>query len=105
MIDPLPNEGHLKLLAQRALLGAISKSALGICIDIQDERLILTAFVEGQASEEEKEALQDALSEIYGDLYPQVNFDELRMVEQASSPLSSNGIWVFLRMGIDVKNN
>lgn len=102
---PLPNESFLKLLAQRALLGAISKSALGICIDVEDERLILTAFIEGQASTEEKEALQDALSEIYGDFYPTVNSDELRLIEHSSSPLRTQGVWVFLGMGIDLENN
>lgn len=102
---PLPNEGFLKLLAQRALLGAISKSALGICIDVQNEHLILTAFLEDQASIEEKEALQYALSEIYGEFYPTVNFDELRLIEHASSPMRTQGVWVFLRMGIDLENN
>ncbi len=88
----------LLMSAQRALLGAISCPVLAIYLDYSDERLLMTVFTEASFSEDYKEALDIALTEIYAD-YPHSATVDIHFIEDAISPFNAEGWLVFLRYG------
>lgn len=93
---------QLCLATQRALLGAIGSSILGICLELEDNIVQLIVYLVGQVSEDQFEELDIAATEIMaytGAVIPV----ELKLIEQAQSPLDYHATWVFVRMGCLIK--
>src|SRR5690606_9827303 len=98
------DNAYIWLSAHRALLGAISKQMIGICIELQEDTLIMAIYLEKKITEEEKDALEAAAILINSDVYPEILFTNLNIVEDAVSPLTTKGQWLFLQMGFYVTN-
>ena len=98
---PEPNP-PLRLSAQRALLGAIGPGVLGISVALEGGRLAFDGFVAADATEEEREALDLAASEMLAD-FPEVKRLDLDISEAPDATLPDRGgEWVFLRLGTGV---
>ena len=76
----------LLLSTQHALLGRIGNSVLGICIKEQDLVIEMTVYTDGEASEEQREELDEGLAEIVSD-FPWLSRIDIHF----HSPLPNNG--------------
>ena len=92
---------YLKASAQRALTGIIGPQILGIGVTVAGTRLVVSAYAAGSLGEEEREDLDSATAEIIAD-FPEAAGIELRVVERAKAPLTTDGIWAFLKPGTSV---
>jgi hypothetical protein len=90
---------HLLLSAQRALLGHVGNSVLAIAIQALESQIELTAYAENRITDDEKEALDMALTEVLAD-FPTVNAVELYIITDAQQPFHTEGHWVFIRLGV-----
>jgi hypothetical protein len=89
----------LRLSAQRALLGAVGPGVLGVSVGLEGDRLAFDGFVAPDASEEEREALDMAASEMLAD-FPAVSHLDLDIAEVPDMALPARGReWVFVRLG------
>ncbi len=71
------------------------------CVDWNETEIVLTVYIEGAASEEERDILSIAEAEIMGDFLPAREV-YVRIVEGAKPPFKTVGVWVFLRHGYRV---
>jgi hypothetical protein len=95
------DRARLYLSAQRALLGAIGPSVLGVAIDGSADPVKMQVFVEDALSEEEVDDFEDAATEIMADFldWPV----DVSIVEDQGQLLRAwTGRWVFLRRGVRV---
>jgi len=91
----------LLLSMQRALLGAIGRSVQAICVNWDENRVVMTAFIEGELPDDEREALEIAATEVAAD-FPFALLVEVVVFEHAAQPFRANGLWVFVRLGCTV---
>src|SRR5919197_501600 len=95
------NATSICLSAQRALLGVIGPSVLGIALDATDHEARMQVFAEGALPEEEAEDFEDAATEMMAD-FPQLPV-EVSIIKEAKQPLEGwSGRWIFLRRGVRV---
>jgi len=95
--DPAP----ICLSAQRALLGVIGPSVLGIALDATGYEARMQVFAEGVLPEEEEDDFEDAATEMMAD-FPELPV-EVSIIREARQPLEGwAGRWVFLRRGVRV---
>jgi hypothetical protein len=92
---------RLLLSVQRALLGAIGESVQAICVDWDERRIMMTAFSAGELTDDEREALEVAATEVVAD-FPVGAVVDVEVVEGAEEPFKAKGEWVFLRFGCTV---
>jgi hypothetical protein len=93
----------LRLSAQRALLGAIGPEVLGVCVGLENGRLAFSGFVSERATEDEREALDFAATEIIADFSEATALDvEIAALDGTTLPERA-GEWVFIRMGAAVR--
>ena len=92
---------QLLLAVQRALLGAIGSTILAICVNSNEDGVELIVFTEGQAPDDQLEALEIAATEISADFLPPVAVS-VRTVVDVMKPVKADGVWVFLRLGCSV---
>jgi hypothetical protein len=64
-----PHLKHLRLSAQRALLGNIGIHVRSVAVSYRGQTIVFDALVEPLASEQEREALEDAATDVIAD-YP-----------------------------------
>jgi hypothetical protein len=64
-----PFDIHLRLSAQRALLGAIGPSVRAVAVRYQGQQIVFQALVDPSASEHEREDLEQAATRVIAD-YP-----------------------------------
>jgi hypothetical protein len=83
---------HLLLSAQRALLGHVGNSVLAIAIQALESQIELIAYAENRITDDEKEALDMALTEVLAD-FPTVNAVELYIITDAQQPFHTEGHW------------
>lgn len=92
----------LLLSTQHALLGRIGNSVLGICIKEQDLVIEMTVYTDGEASEEQREELDEGLAEIVSD-FPWLNRIDIHFHNASRQQrLTTVGTWVFLRLHMRV---
>jgi len=92
----------LRLSAQRALLGAVGPNVLGVCVALEGGQLSFSGFMTESATEDEREALDIAATEILAD-FPEVTAEDLEIEPVADTRLPHrDGDWVFLRLGAGV---
>ena len=91
--------GSLLLSAQQALVGNIGKSVLAVSISAVDDHIRMIAWLEADASEEQEEALDIALTEILAD-FPTEVLGDIQFVRGAVQPLKVEGFLIFLRMDV-----
>lgn len=94
--------GRLRSSAQVAFLGAISKPVLGICIELDEHKLEMTVYSEISLDENQREALEVALTEIYAANPFSRVIEDIHFIVNAGQPLRRKGIWVFVRYGCKV---
>ena len=70
-------------------------------METEGDELHLWVFVAGDLTEDEKEALEIASTEIVAD-FPQARVAETHFIAQPDQPLRGRGDWVFLRYGYQV---
>ena len=92
---------YLKASAQRALAGIPGPQVLGVGVAVTGSRLVVSVYASGSLGEEEREDLDSATAEIIAD-FPEATGIELRVVERAQPPLTTEGIWAFLKTGTSV---
>lgn len=91
----------LYLSAQRALLGVIGSSVLGVALDAAANPARMQVFAEEALSEEEADDFEDAATEIMSD-FPHAPVD-VSIVRGPGQPLANwAGRWIFLRRGVAV---
>jgi hypothetical protein len=91
----------LYLSAQRALLGVIGPSVLGVAFYGAANLARMQVFAEDSLSEEEADDFVGAATEIMSD-FPQVPVD-VSIVRGSAQPLEGwAGRWIFLRRGVGV---
>lgn len=86
------------LSANRALLAAVTPNLRGVTIDYNPEVLLLRAYFDQGATEEEKELIDIALSEMIADLHYDIKTCQYEPVELAA-PAKLTGLkdWVYMR--------
>jgi hypothetical protein len=95
-------DAPLRLSAQRALLGAVGPDVLGVCVALEDGRLSFDGFMAESATDDEREALDMAATEMLAD-FPEATALDLKIEPVADTRLPHcDGDWVFLRLGAGV---
>jgi len=86
------------LSANRALLGAITPNLRSVTIDFNEQLLILRAYFDHAATEDEKEQIDIALTEIIADLYQDIEKYRYEPVDLAF-PLKMESLkeWIYKR--------
>jgi hypothetical protein len=98
---PRDDQASIYLSAQRALLGAIGPSVLGIALDATGGEARMQVFAEGSLPQEEEDDLEDVATEVMAG-FPQLPV-MVSIVSGATQPLEGwSGRWVFLRRGVKV---
>jgi hypothetical protein len=93
------DSAFLRLSAQRALLGAVGRNVLGVCVALEGDRLLFRGYVGEHATEDEREALDFAASEMLAD-FPDVGSLDLEIEQADATALPGcGGQWVFLGLG------
>lgn len=97
------NGWRLRLSAQRALLGAICIEVLAISVWTSGSKLKMLAYADSMVSDDCREALSVALTEILADFADTLSVVDLKIVENATPPIKISGELVFLRHGCQVE--
>jgi hypothetical protein len=92
-----PTSSELILSCHKALLGAIPSKLRGLTIGIEKDILFWKAYFDGEPTEEEKEVLSTACSEVIAD-FPKINVVKEEYVNY-KYPLKMDMLqfWVFLK--------
>jgi hypothetical protein len=86
------------LSANRALLGAVTPNLRGVTLDYIPELLTLRAYFDIDATDEEKELIDIALTEMIADLYYDIKTCKYEPVELAApAKLTVLKDWIYLR--------
>lgn len=93
--------GLADLSILRALLGNLGEHVMGVAIHAGDENLTVEAFVRDGLTEEEREGLEDVLTELLADS-PAVGLGQLVVTPVTGNHLVSDGIWAHVRLGYTV---
>jgi hypothetical protein len=90
----------LRLSVQRALVGQVSPSLFGACIDLRDEQVVLTFYVAPNLSDDERDDLYAPGAMVIADCPDHYGIEQ-RFVEvtDGATPLTTVGTWVFLQRG------
>lgn len=90
----------LRLSAQRALVGQVSPKLYGACVDLRDKLIVLTFYVAPDLSEDEREDLTIAGTEVTADFSDSYRIhEEFIAVQEPQQPLRTEGTWVLLQRG------
>ncbi len=101
MVSEEADRASILLSVQRALLGAVSPSILGICADWGHGKIVMFVFVQNSLLDDEFEDLNGAATQVMADFsWASV---EVRIIDKTQPPLTGwSGVWVFLRRGVRV---
>lgn len=95
------NRRDLLASAQRGLLGNVAPSVVGVAVDNPEPGVLtMTGFVDPITTEEERESLNVALTEMVADL-PKLRTSNLEVIEVPDGriPRKPERLWVFVRYG------
>jgi hypothetical protein len=70
-----PHEVFLRLSAQRALLGAIGPNVVAVAVSYRGQQIVFQAWVDTNASPDQREDLDVAATEIIADFPPDWTLD------------------------------
>lgn len=92
-----PENSELILSCHKALLGAIPTKLRGLTIAIEEDTLFWRAYFDGEPTEEEKEVLSGACTEVIAD-FPSINVVKEEYINR-ESPLIMEmlQLWAFLK--------
>ncbi len=101
-VQPQIQKNDLRVLvllsASRALLGAVNSNLRGVALSYDPKKLVFRAYFEANATEDEKEQLNIALTEMMADLDSRIEeFDFEPIVLPFPEKMEPLQDWVFLR--------
>jgi hypothetical protein len=91
---------YLRLSVQRALVGRVSPALEGACVSLDGNQITLTWYVAPGLTEDERDDLSAAGSEVIADFPDDYRIDECFIdVNNRDTLLKTVGHWVFLQRG------
>ena len=101
---PPGDDAALLLSAQRALLGNVGPNVLAVYVAWSDDQLRFHAYVDEDATADEREALSVAATEMIADFPDVADIDEMTFsAVDRSGPGCSGGHWAFLRLDVQLR--
>lgn len=89
---------HLRLSAQRALIGQVSPKVHGVCVLEHEKQIVLTFYVAPGLSDDERDDLTTAGAMVIADYSDEYRIHEqFRFVLPRGDPLPTEGTWVLLQ--------
>ena len=96
MRDTLTNEALLS--TNRALLGAVTTNLRGVTIDFNNQIFILRAYFDNGATDDDKELINVALTEIIADLHNEIKEFQFEPIDlNFPNKMTCLKHWVYLR--------
>lgn len=91
---------HLRLSAQRALVGQVTPKLYGACVDLRGKEIVLTFYVAPDLTDDERDDLTTAGAMVIADYTDDhCIHEDFRTVENEREPLRTEGTWVLLQSG------
>lgn len=85
----------------RAILGNLGEHVVGVAIQADQGTLMVEAFATDGLTDEEREGLEDVLTELLADS-PRTSFGRLVVTPVTGNHLVSDGSWAHVRLGYTV---
>jgi len=96
MSDPLTTEALLS--SNRALLGAVTPGLRGVTIDYNNQLFVLRAYFDNGATDNDKELIDAALTEVIADLHNQIKEFQFEPIDlNFPNKMACLKHWVYLR--------
>lgn len=92
----------LRLSAQRALLGNVSPQLRGVCVQGENNKIIVNFYYDKKISTNDRDSAEDAVAEIMGDFWHDDEGNEIECISNITQldypqKMPLVGLWVYYR--------